>query len=383
MEAFQWSSALETGYGEVDRQHRRLVELINGFGSCLAGVPEPAAAELAGLRGELEEYARHHFEDEERLMTLNGLDPRHAGPHRREHDRFLEQVRAMADRAGTDAPAAGRQLLAFLVHWLAYHILGCDQAMARQLRAVADGLAADEAFARSEHGVDAATGTLLRSVTALFEVLSEQNRELHELAGSLEERVVDRTRELSATNAELTALVRQVEHMAMTDALTGLPNRRWALERLAAARAAAVRHGQALSVMLIDADGFKAVNDLHGHAAGDAVLQAVATALREAVREDDEVCRLGGDEFLVVCPHTALAGAVRLAERVRRAVAVLRVSAGDGAWHGSVSIGVAALTPAMGGSEDLVRVADEGVYAAKRLGRNRVAATQRVQRAAP
>jgi hemerythrin len=377
MDTFRWSSAFETGLDEVDRQHRRLVDLINAFSARLARRPEQALAELAPLHAELEAYARQHFEEEEQLMALRGLDPRHAGPHQREHARFLEQVQTMARRGGSDPPVAGPQLLAFLVHWLAYHILGSDQSMARQLRALAGGLAADEAFAQAERGVDAATATLLRSVTALFEVLSERNRELSELAGSLEARVAERTGELSAANAELTALVRKVEHMAMTDALTGLPNRRWALERLAAARASAVRHGQALSVMLIDADGFKAVNDHHGHAAGDAVLLAVAARLREAVRADDEVCRLGGDEFLVVCPHTALNGAVRLAERVRQAVATLEVKAGDGTWHGSVSVGVAALTRDMSGSEDLMHVADEGVYAAKRLGRNRVAAAQR------
>jgi diguanylate cyclase (GGDEF)-like protein len=200
-----------------------------------------------------------------------------------------------------------------------------------------------------------------------------RNRELVELAQSLEARVVERTQALSGANAELQHLVRRVEHMALTDFLTGLPNRRHAMERMAAARAAAVRHGQPLACMLIDADGFKQVNDAHGHEAGDGVLKALAARIRESVRAEDDACRLGGDEFLVVCPQTPLDGAVRVAERVREAVAGLNVPAGAGAWRGSVSVGVAALTPAMLDFEALMRAADEAVYLAKRRGRNCVA----------
>jgi hemerythrin len=134
-----------------------------------------------------------------------------------------------------------------------------------------------------------------------------------------------------------------------------------------------VRDGTPLACLMIDADGFKVINDTHGHDAGDAVLRALSAQLQHAVRTDDIVCRLGGDEFLIICTGTPLSGALKLAEAVRSEVAALRVPAGAGVWRGSISIGVAARTDAMKGVDDLMKEADLGLYAAKRNGRNCVA----------
>jgi hemerythrin len=126
--------------------------------------------------------------------------------------------------------------------------------------------------------------------------------------------------------------------------------------------------------MMMDADGFKGVNDTHGHDAGDEVLRQLARRLRHAVRTDDTVCRLGGDEFLIVCSQTPLAGALQLAEKVRQQVVALQVPVGkDGVWRGSISIGVAARDAGMAGVQDLLKMADDAVYAAKHQGRNCVA----------
>jgi hemerythrin len=91
------------------------------------------------------------------------------------------------------------------------------------------------------------------------------------------------------------------------------------------------------------------------------------------VRTDDIVCRLGGDEFLVICTGTPLAGALKLAEKIRLDVEKLKIPVGAGAWSGSISVGVAGRTAAMQSLEDLIKKADQGVYVAKRNGRNRVA----------
>jgi hemerythrin len=125
--------------------------------------------------------------------------------------------------------------------------------------------------------------------------------------------------------------------------------------------------------MMIDADGFKQINDTYGHDAGDEVLRQLSRHLRYAVRTDDVVCRLGGDEFLIICANTSQAGALHVAETMRKAVSELRITSGIGEWKGSVSVGVAARTQKMKSLEDLVKVADDGVYLAKRNGRNCVA----------
>jgi hemerythrin len=100
------------------------------------------------------------------------------------------------------------------------------------------------------------------------------------------------------------------------------------------------------------------------------VLRQLSRHLRYAVRTDDVVCRLGGDEFLIICANTSQAGALQVAETMRKAVSELRVPAGIGVWKGSVSVGVSTRTEQMNSLEDLIKNADEGVYVAKRNGRN-------------
>ena len=116
--------------------------------------------------------------------------------------------------------------------------------------------------------------------------------------------------------------------------------------------------------------------DVQHHGLVDLVnaLGAVARTLAREIRTDDLACRLGGDEFLVICPVTPLEGTARLAEALRLSVAALAVETGSGAWHGSLSLGVAARTGAMAGPDDLLRHADKRLYLAKRAGRNRVCA---------
>ena len=164
--------------------------------------------------------------------------------------------------------------------------------------------------------------------------------------------------------------IKHNEHLALHDHLTGLPNRRHAMTRLALDWSESLRDGTPLACMMIDADGFKQVNDKHGHDAGDQVLRQLASHLRYCMRTDDVVCRLGGDEFLIICPRTTLEGALHAAESTRQAIAQLRVPTGDGVWLGSISVGVAVRTPDMQNPEDLIKEADQGVYIAKREGRN-------------
>jgi hemerythrin len=128
--------------------------------------------------------------------------------------------------------------------------------------------------------------------------------------------------------------------------------------------------------MMVDADGFKQINDNYGHDAGDEVLRQLSKNLRFSMRTDDIVCRLGGDEFLIICPQTSQEGALNAAEFMRQTVATLRIQAEKGVWKGSVSIGVASRSPDMQGPEDLIKAADEGVYIAKRNGRNCVACAE-------
>lgn len=373
MGTFRWNPDFATGLEEVDAQHRGMVELIGGLSARIERADlDPDT--LAPMFTDLQRYAEEHFLTEAKILAEFSVDARHVDQHRNEHTYFLGQIEDMIQRFSSRSGATALQLLDFLIHWLTYHLLGTDQSMARQVKAIRAGRAPQEAFLEAERGINPATATLLQSLQALFRVLSLRNRELTELTATLERRVLARTAALSAANAELRQAVAQVEQMAMTDFLTGLPNRRQAMDRLAQCWALSVRHDHPLATLLLDADSFKEVNDAHGHHAGDEVLKALAAALRASVRAGDEVYRFGGDEFLVIAPETSLEGALSLGERIRSSVARLRVPAGSGAWQGSVSVGVAARGPGNADIDALLRAADHGVYAAKRAGRNAVRA---------
>jgi diguanylate cyclase (GGDEF)-like protein len=169
-------------------------------------------------------------------------------------------------------------------------------------------------------------------------------------------------------------LHRIVERQALVDGLTGLANRRSAEETLDAELARAERFATPLAIVFADLDDFKAVNDTHGHAAGDAVLRRLADVLRATLREIDLAARWGGEEFALVLPGTDLAGALRVAERVRERLAEEVVTAADGAEiRVTASLGVAAY-PDLETAAALLEAADAALYEAKRAGKNRVQA---------
>jgi two-component system cell cycle response regulator len=161
---------------------------------------------------------------------------------------------------------------------------------------------------------------------------------------------------------------------AMRDSLTAVGNRRYLFERLASELSHARREKQALSVLLLDVDHFKVINDTFGHLAGDRVLRALSARCVEAVRAGDLFARYGGEEFAVIARDADLAEAAVLAERLRRVIYDLRVEVGGGAISFTVSIGVAALSecPPEADALALFARADARLYAAKTAGRDRV-----------
>lgn len=171
--------------------------------------------------------------------------------------------------------------------------------------------------------------------------------------------------------AELAVANRRLANVALTDLLTGLPNRRSAMDQLEQAWSAASRSGMPLAVMLIDIDHFKSVNDTFGHAAGDMVLREAAALMRASARREDSVCRFGGEEFLVICPNTDLQAATHSAERLRKALAAKTIGIGQTGRHITASIGVAAREPGTADIDALVSAADQALYAAKAAGRDR------------
>jgi diguanylate cyclase (GGDEF)-like protein len=189
----------------------------------------------------------------------------------------------------------------------------------------------------------------------------------------LQERVNLDRGEIQKIHAELAVAHRRLEQDALTDVLTGLPNRRYLIDRLAHDWAAARRSGTPLACMVVDIDNFKTVNDTWGHDVGDAVLRSVAGVLQREVRGTDVVCRFGGEEFVVVSAAD-FDSAMRCAERLRAAIERQVIGEVNPIQEPvTVSIGVAVRSEQTRSPEALLKAADEALFCAKRKGRNRVA----------
>lgn len=169
-------------------------------------------------------------------------------------------------------------------------------------------------------------------------------------------------------------LRQELERLATTDPLTGLANRRAFLMRAREEVDRAARHGRPMSVVMIDIDHFKVINDRHGHDVGDQVLQRVAALVRDTVRQSvDVVARFGGEEFVLLLPETGLAGARILAERIRKAFEESLVDTDGGPVSFTASFGVEEFRTALDtGVETVLKRADDALYRAKAAGRNRV-----------
>jgi two-component system cell cycle response regulator len=170
--------------------------------------------------------------------------------------------------------------------------------------------------------------------------------------------------------------VQQSIELAVTDPLTALFNRRYMERHVGTLVDRAAARGKPLSVLLVDIDYFKAINDTYGHDAGDDVLREFADRMRTCIRGIDLACRYGGEEFVVVMPDTDVGIAARVAERIRRQIAGHRflIDRGARSIEVTISIGIAARQNPDDDAVTLMKRADEALYRAKRDGRNRVVA---------
>ncbi len=194
----------------------------------------------------------------------------------------------------------------------------------------------------------------------------------------LKDKVSEDKRKIERQVAQLAVLNRKLKMTTITDALTNLPNRRHALETLETQwQERDPSKADSISVIMIDIDHFKSINDNHGHDTGDVVLRQVAEQLEANTRGDDTVCRLGGEEFVVICPGADIEGAAIVAERLRTAVERHVIRYNDFERSVTCSFGVAQRSANMSSIDELLKAADVAVYRAKNGGRNQVCAATR------
>lgn len=300
MKSFNWNSNFETGVKEVDEQHKELVKIINNYSELLAN----NSATIENIDKTLEKlitYTKFHFREEETLMCSSGVDPRHIKLHKNLHKGLIDEINSMVTKNHSDKFLVRTHILDLIIHWLAYHILGTDMNMAKQMTAIQSGLSAEVAFELEEKNKDKSKEPLLEALNGLFSQVSNRNKELQALNNSLEEKVLMRTKELSKLNKEL-------ESLSLTDSLTNMLNRRYAMKQLSILWKESKVNSKPITCLMIDADYFKCINDTYGHDVGDSFLIKLGLTLQHSIRNDDLACRLGGDEFIILCPETDLQG---------------------------------------------------------------------------
>lgn len=178
--------------------------------------------------------------------------------------------------------------------------------------------------------------------------------------------------QLRAKMEEVLALQQQLQEQSTQDPLTGLFNRRYLVDAMARELARCAHAGLPLSILLVDIDHFKRINDGFGHQAGDAVIVHLAQLLRQQARVGDVVCRYGGEEFLLLCPEMPQAAALERAQQYRASFAAQPLLVGNASIPVTLSAGVATFPEHGDSANALIRSADEALYRAKDLGRNRV-----------
>jgi diguanylate cyclase (GGDEF)-like protein len=208
--------------------------------------------------------------------------------------------------------------------------------------------------------------------------LKGTREELSQLGAALD----DMAAQLEQRESELQHALNSLTEQAMTDPLTGLYNRRFFWDALTREIAAAKRKRVPFSVIELDLDHFKRVNDAFGHDAGDTVLKEIAALLKASIRDSDIAVRHGGEEFAILLPETALSVAIERAERLRRALERHEVRYGAHTLYMTASFGVAESPAGQTDAAALMKTVDAAMYAAKAAGRNRVVAPQSSSQAA-
>lgn len=224
----------------------------------------------------------------------------------------------------------------------------------------------DESVQLNIHAGTREMDILCRSISGMAATLISRKAELEQANERLEEKVAERTRQLAQANAQL-------EQLARKDALTGVLNRLAANERLEEEFLRMQRTGVPYSVLLLDIDYFKRINDTHGHGIGDQALQFTALLIRASIRGTDYLYRVGGEEFLVLLPATVQDDALRVAEKIR---ATIEGTPAPVVKRITVSIGTAQARPSDKHGESAVARADQGLYNAKGAGRNCIKASE-------
>lgn len=359
---FKWDDDFNTGYQDVDDQHFKLVDMINKLLEMSVSRQKLTIENLQIISQDLKDYVVEHFATEEELMQNYHIDTRHTKDHIRDHYDFIRSVEKNFSNLNKLLNTRKlSQVVEYLIRWLAYHILNTDKSLIRQYKHIIEkNLTPKQAYDKEEQYVERSTEPLLKAVKVLYLLVSKKNKEIEKKNEELEEKVKERTEELLKANQQLNELLYH-------DTLTKLPNRRFVMNELQKLIDLWERYTTPFSVLFIDVDKFKTVNDEYGHDKGDELLINISNFLSRNIRKTDTACRLSGDEFIIICPNTTLEGAEIIGLKLNPLIQEqcqheLKL------WKPSLSVGISSMKNALKSPSDILKEADSAMYTVKSKG---------------
>lgn len=367
-EVFPWNENFETGIAPIDEQHKILIAMLNELASTLAN---DDSIEINRVFKELTEYAEFHFECEEAIWIEYLGNDSWLSSHQLNHSTFLPRITELKDKK-TDKYQSEviESIILFLIRWLAFHILDSDKRMAFFIENIHKGMSFDEAKIAAERKMDGSFKVLVETIMSMYDSLS--SRTLTLMRESNYRRKIEN--ELHIANKKLRQANARLESLSITDALTGLHNRRHLKSVFLREIKRARREKFSLALLIIDIDFFKKINDHYGHTEGDRILVQVSETLRKnCQRPNDYAFRLGGEEFCVITSSLCLQDTIKFAEIFRTAVENLKIPLEPDTTTQCLTVSIGSCTRMPGETDTIdsyMSIADKNLYQAKASGRN-------------
>ena len=373
-EVFPWNKNFETGIELIDEQHKVIITLINELAWTISNEDH---IEINRIYNQLTEYAEFHFESEEAIWFEYLENDTWFSSHQLSHSSFLPKALELKDKKTDQFQSEiAESIILFLVRWLAFHILDHDKRIAFFIEFINEGMSMDEAKIAVDKKMGGSLRMIIETVMNMYDTLS--SRTLSLIRERNQRYKVEK--ELHLANIKLREANSRLESLSITDELTGLHNRRHFNSVFSRELKRAKRNRIYQTLILVDIDLFKKINDNYGHSEGDKILIQAAHALRELCkRPSDYVFRLGGEEFCVIASNMSYQEVLQFSEMIRTHVENLKIpnDYSSISKYLTVSIGSYVGMPKKNETTDyFMSIADKNLYQAKAEGRNKVVVTE-------
>ena len=362
-EIFPWDKNFETGIDEIDEQHKVIVTLLNKLANNLT---QEEVFKIEDTFNQLAQYADYHFKCEEKIWQKYIKDDTLLIAHNKKHSSFLPKVLKLKEKnKDKEFSEIIEEILLFLIRWLAFHIIDEDKKLALIINSLNNGKNLSEAVYVTDEMMSGSMKNLMNTILTMYDNLSLKTINL----------IKEKKARIKAER-KLKKINKKLEELSITDQLTKLYNRRYFDEILGRELNKAKRNKNSLSIILIDIDHFKKLNDTYGHAYGDNVLVSVASCLMQTCkRANDFAFRVGGEEFVILITNEEYDSVLSFIKILQRNIKNLMIENKNSDVNSFLTIsgGLVSKIPVQNDTIDsIMKEADDRLYKAKEEGRNKI-----------